>query len=353
MAIPSTNTKFSEIQTEFGGSNPIQLSEYYAGGPLVPAGTPAPNGPIPASGQISVGQFRGSAKALEADYLVIAGGGGGSSPNAGGGGAGGVRFSAYGPAPLNSNSKLSLGSGTYPVTIGGGGAPGGYPIPSGPGSTRGGDSIFNPGGSEGSNKITATGGGTDFSDPSGNLRPGGSGAGPTGWCAIPAGAGNTPPFSPPQGNPGGVPGGAAGAAGGGGAGEPGFNGGAFSPTGGDGGDGVAINISGTPTYYGGGGGSGSDNRGYCSKNGAGGLGGGGSGPGGSGSANTGGGGAGGRLSSPNGGGGGSGRIQIRVPAADAPLISVSPPTNAFTTVPAPAGGGSIANFTVSGTLTVA
>ena len=55
MAVPSTNTSLDDIQTEFGGSNPISLSEYYSGGPLVPAGSPAPNGPIPSSGQISIG----------------------------------------------------------------------------------------------------------------------------------------------------------------------------------------------------------------------------------------------------------------------------------------------------------
>ena len=71
MAVPSTNTKFTGIQTEFGGSNPIELSEYYSGGPLVPSGTPAPNGPIPSSGQISVGQFRG---AVAAEFMAATGG---------------------------------------------------------------------------------------------------------------------------------------------------------------------------------------------------------------------------------------------------------------------------------------
>ena len=49
MAVPSTNTSMDDIQDEFGGSNPISLSEYYSGGPLVPSGAPAPNGPIPSS----------------------------------------------------------------------------------------------------------------------------------------------------------------------------------------------------------------------------------------------------------------------------------------------------------------
>ena len=71
MSVPSTNTKLSGIQTEFGGSNPIALSEYYSGGPLVPAGVPAPNGPIPSSGAITVGDFRG---ATNASYVTASGG---------------------------------------------------------------------------------------------------------------------------------------------------------------------------------------------------------------------------------------------------------------------------------------
>lgn len=59
---------FSQIQTEFGGSNPISLSEYYAGNAngYVPAGTiGALNGgsvAIPTSGAISVGNFHNSQK---------------------------------------------------------------------------------------------------------------------------------------------------------------------------------------------------------------------------------------------------------------------------------------------------
>ena len=60
MALPNTNLKMSEIQTEFGGSNPISISEYYKGGANVPNAAPAPNGPIPTSGQIAMGVFRGS-----------------------------------------------------------------------------------------------------------------------------------------------------------------------------------------------------------------------------------------------------------------------------------------------------
>ena len=66
-AYPS-QLSFSQIQTEFGGSNPISLSEYYAGNAngYVPAGTigglNAGSVAIPTSGAISVGHFHNSQK---------------------------------------------------------------------------------------------------------------------------------------------------------------------------------------------------------------------------------------------------------------------------------------------------
>lgn len=50
----------SEIQTEFGGSNPISLNEYYAGGANVPSGTTGDFGALPTSGTIGVQKFYGS-----------------------------------------------------------------------------------------------------------------------------------------------------------------------------------------------------------------------------------------------------------------------------------------------------
>ena len=52
--------KFSEIQTEFGGSNPVSASEYYAGGAYVPGSTSGVNGAVPASGTISISKFYGT-----------------------------------------------------------------------------------------------------------------------------------------------------------------------------------------------------------------------------------------------------------------------------------------------------
>ena len=55
----------SDIQTEFGGSNPISLSEYYAGGSNVPSGISGDNGAIPSSGAIDISDFYGSAKSVD------------------------------------------------------------------------------------------------------------------------------------------------------------------------------------------------------------------------------------------------------------------------------------------------
>jgi len=61
MTIPSSGpVTFTDIQTEFGGTNPIALNEYYAGGSYVPAGTTGTYGAVPSSGQISVQNFYGT-----------------------------------------------------------------------------------------------------------------------------------------------------------------------------------------------------------------------------------------------------------------------------------------------------
>ena len=61
MAIQTSGAiTLSDIQTEFGGSNPIGLSEYYAGGLYVPSGTSGTNGAVPTSGAISLSAFYGT-----------------------------------------------------------------------------------------------------------------------------------------------------------------------------------------------------------------------------------------------------------------------------------------------------
>ena len=53
MTTPSAPISLSDVQTEFGGTNPISINEYYGTGNVVPT-----NLGVPASGTISLGQFR-------------------------------------------------------------------------------------------------------------------------------------------------------------------------------------------------------------------------------------------------------------------------------------------------------
>ena len=76
MAIPASGPlSLTDIQTEFGGSNPISLNEYYRGGAYVPNSTTTVS--IPTSGAISVSNFYGTSRALNLEVIVVAGGGGG------------------------------------------------------------------------------------------------------------------------------------------------------------------------------------------------------------------------------------------------------------------------------------
>ena len=66
MALPGSGAiSLSQLQTEFGGTNPISLSEYYRNG----AYTTSNNTGVPISGTISLSQFYG---ATAADYVPAA-----------------------------------------------------------------------------------------------------------------------------------------------------------------------------------------------------------------------------------------------------------------------------------------
>jgi len=78
MAIPASGPlSMTTIQTEFGGTAPISLNEYYAGGSFVPAGTSGTYGAVPSSGTISIQNFYGTTNLLP--RAVFAGGGNGGS----------------------------------------------------------------------------------------------------------------------------------------------------------------------------------------------------------------------------------------------------------------------------------
>lgn len=74
MAMPSSGAiSFSQMQTEFGGSNPIGFNEYYAGGSHVPSGT----GSIPSSGTINLNTFYGTQSTPTSFSTSITSGSGG------------------------------------------------------------------------------------------------------------------------------------------------------------------------------------------------------------------------------------------------------------------------------------
>ena len=237
------------------------------------------------------------------DYLVIAGGGGGGrgSSHGGGGGAGGYREShadpvsgPYTASPLATPTSLGpFSPGSFPVTVGGGGA------------TQSGAAVGNQGNASSFLTISSAGGGGGGRHPSTAGLAGGSGGG--GGCAA-GGAGNTPPVSPSQGNPGGTGGCGGHMAGGGGATAAGTP----TPGPGAGGAGATSSITASPVTRAGGGGGGSNGSYGPSPGGSGGGGAGANNPsaGGNGTANTGGGGGGDGTSS-TGGAGGSGVVILR------------------------------------------
>lgn len=73
MPVPTTNVTLSSLQTEYGGANPISMSEYYRGGTNVPSGQTSTNGTIPTSGAITVGVFRGTTKVVSVTFTPTGG----------------------------------------------------------------------------------------------------------------------------------------------------------------------------------------------------------------------------------------------------------------------------------------
>jgi len=274
-------------------------------------------------------------------YVLVAGGGGGAADLAGGGGAGGY---------LTGTANLTSGT-TYNLIVGAGG-PGGSGRPS-TGQNNGGPTQvnFNPatfptgqyvgggGTSTGYRSASntngvnaASGGGGSGGDP-GYSRIGGDGVPGQGNNG---GSANTAPYYT--------------GGGGGGAGQVGEN--ANFQIAGEGGDGLASSITGTPAFYAGGGGGGNFSN-FPSVGSPGGSGGGGAGGGDNNSwlgiaglPNTGGGGGGGGYVSgagQNGGNGGSGVIIISIPTVYYTGTVTGSPT--VTT----SGSNTIIRYTATGT----
>ena len=272
----------------------------------------------------------------DVDYLVIAGGGGGGRGNTnddysgGGGGAGGYRNSfsteASGGGGSSEAGLTLVGSTTYTITVGAGGAAAASSNATG---SVGADSSIT--GSD-ITDVTSAGGGYGSAGYSGTTDggDGGSGGGCKSTSETPGSGTTNQGFDGGSGQGNGSPMNSGG--GGGGAGAVGGDG-ADSVTGGDGGAGLASSITGSSvTRAGGGGGGGATNQASAGGSGGGGAGGWGNSPGSAvsgvaGTANTGSGGGAGGHSSSLAGAGGSGVVIIRsqtsTPGANLTLQSVA------------------------------
>lgn len=74
MGTPSGTISWSDIQTEFGGSDPISINEYYRGGANVPSVGAGTSG-IPTANAISADNLRGKSKTATVTYDVLGAGG--------------------------------------------------------------------------------------------------------------------------------------------------------------------------------------------------------------------------------------------------------------------------------------
>ena len=291
----------------------LDATEEYRGGAWVnlSAVLTATGGTITTSGDYTIhtftssGTFEITSGSGDIEFLVIAGGGGASGRDVGGGGgAGGYRSSVSGESSGGGGSAetaLTLGKGSYTVTVGAGGAGGA----DGGVASQGNDSVFAT--------ITSVGGGgaRSYNVVQPDDAGGGSGGGGAGITYLTGGSGTAN-----QGYDGGdgvASGNDYGGGGGGGASEVGYN---YVTK--AGGDGVASSITGSSvTRAGGGGGAGHRSAGNGTL-GAGGTGGGASATATAGvdsnrngTANTGGGAGASKGLSQTGGTGGSGIVIVR------------------------------------------
>ena len=221
MTLPSSGPlSLSDIQGEFGGSNPISLSEYYAGGGLVPPGTSGTYGAVPSSGTISIQNFYGTTAFTPVTNTYTSGSGNETVPS----GASSLTLTVVGAGGSGGNSYTDFGSDVYNSGGGGGGA--GYSIitrsvVSGDWSTTIAYSVGTSGGvsstttgslSAGAVSLTGGGGGNGTSADSGSGGGGGTGGTASGGTNTSGSAGGSGTASMSSGNPGGAGGASGGTA---------------------------------------------------------------------------------------------------------------------------------------------
>ena len=133
MALPSSGSiSLLQLQSEFGGSAPIAMSEYYRGAGLITAN----NSNVPASGLIALSHFHGAVKVVPGSYdfsspattsvlipayttliITVWGAGGGGAANGTGSGGGGNYLVAIKPGetPSGSITLTFAGGGNGPI----------------------------------------------------------------------------------------------------------------------------------------------------------------------------------------------------------------------------------------------
>lgn len=143
MALTTSGTiRFSELQTEFGGTNPINASEYYRDGSYVSDN----NTTIPTTGsRIDLSDFYGGIFGKYLTYEIIGGGGGGGHGVNDGG--------SSGSAPVGGSSSLNGSYSNYSISVvASGGAGGANGAISRLNFHGGEDSFYGAGGAGGNNK---------------------------------------------------------------------------------------------------------------------------------------------------------------------------------------------------------
>jgi hypothetical protein len=164
MTLPASGTiTLAQIQAEFGGSNPIGLSEYYRNGAYVTSN----NTSVPTSGIITVSNFHGAVKAYSIEYQII---------GAGGAGGYGLHY-GYGSGTngAGSSSSLTSASITTVTASGGGGGSNASGNPDEGFAASGAGTTYGSGGAGGNNG--QSGGGTGGAAPSASYGAGGGGGG--------------------------------------------------------------------------------------------------------------------------------------------------------------------------------
>jgi hypothetical protein len=221
MALQSSGAlSFLDIQNEFGGSNPIGLNEYYAGGGRVPASASGINGSVPSSGALGLDKFFGTVNFTPGSATYTSSGTF-TVPSGtttliievwgGGGGGGAAQFGEqYNVLTLGSNGGQSSVS-SQSLTANGGNR-GNFASGSSGGTASGGTT--NTTGGSGSNGASNNCGGDSGTGGKGGDAPNGGAGGAAGPCNPYNGYSG----SSPGGGGGGLTGIAAQGAGGGGAG---------------------------------------------------------------------------------------------------------------------------------------